>query len=320
MSEPKLKSQYAKRVQARERDIGRADLQRHEHVREAGEERRREHQQHDRAVHREQLVVLLARLDDLEAGLEELGADDQRHHAADAEVDERGDQVQVPDDLVVGGGDPPDEDVALALDLGGAERQAARLRPSRCGRGAHSASCSSFSSGAPVPGRFWLRSYSFDELALLAEVAQRLDVVLVLGLGDDLDVEEHERVVLAAELGALAVVGALALGHERHVVGLAREHVLLVEEVDDPERVDDVARLELDLDVLADGQVERRQLGLDERALGALVGELALDAGRVDVFVDVVEVPRPLLGDDLDLDVDLVFGEALLDRLPGRVR
>ena len=103
------------RVESRERDVGRADLQRHEHVREAGEQRRREHQQHDRAVHREQLVVLLRGLHDLQPGLEQLRADDQGHHAADAEVDERGDQVQVPDDLVVGGGDPPDEDVALGL-------------------------------------------------------------------------------------------------------------------------------------------------------------------------------------------------------------
>ena len=49
------------RVQARERHVGRADLQRHRHVRESGEQRRREQQQHDRAVHREELVVLLVR-------------------------------------------------------------------------------------------------------------------------------------------------------------------------------------------------------------------------------------------------------------------
>ena len=63
-------------VQTRERDVGRTDLQRHDHVGEAGEQRRREHQQHDRAVHREQLVVLLLGLQDLQAGLEQLGADD----------------------------------------------------------------------------------------------------------------------------------------------------------------------------------------------------------------------------------------------------
>ena len=47
--------------------------------------------------------------------------------------------------------------------------------------------------------------------------------------------------------------------------------------------------------------------------LGPSSVELALDAGRVDVFVDVVEVPCPLLGDDLDLHVDLVGCESLLD-------
>ena len=105
-------------VQARERHVGRADLQRHRDVGEAGEQRGREQQQHDRAVHREQLVVLLVRAEHVEAGREQLGAHDERQHAADAEVDERGDQVQVPDRLVVGGGDPLDQDVALALDLG----------------------------------------------------------------------------------------------------------------------------------------------------------------------------------------------------------
>ena len=101
-------------VQSREGDVGSTDLQRHEHVREAREERRCEYQQHDRAVHREQLVVLLLRRDDVESGRPELGADHQRHHSADAEVEERRDQVHVPDLLVVGGGDPVDQDVALA--------------------------------------------------------------------------------------------------------------------------------------------------------------------------------------------------------------
>ena len=35
-------------------------------------------------------------------GLEQLGADQQRHHAAEQEEDERGDEVEVADDLVVG--------------------------------------------------------------------------------------------------------------------------------------------------------------------------------------------------------------------------
>ena len=66
------------------------------------------------AVHREQLVVLFLGLQDLHAGLEQLGADQQRHHAAEAEEHERRDQVHVADGLVVGGGDPVDHDAALA--------------------------------------------------------------------------------------------------------------------------------------------------------------------------------------------------------------
>ena len=46
---------------------------------------RREQQQHDRAVHREQLVVLLRVVDDLQPRRDELGADEQREHAAEQE-------------------------------------------------------------------------------------------------------------------------------------------------------------------------------------------------------------------------------------------
>ena len=85
------------------------------------------------------------------------------------------------------------------------------------------------------------------ELTVVAGVAQGLDVRVVVRLRTTLTVEEHERVVLAAELGALALVRRRLGRREGHVVGLAGDHVLLVQEVDDPERVDDVARLELDL-------------------------------------------------------------------------
>ena len=54
-------------VEPRERHVGRADLQRHERVGEGGEQRRREQQQHDRAVHREHLVVLVGVVHDLHA-------------------------------------------------------------------------------------------------------------------------------------------------------------------------------------------------------------------------------------------------------------
>jgi hypothetical protein len=154
MREPKLNSH-----------VGGADLQRHEHVGEAGEQRRREHQQHDRAVHGEELVVLLLGLHHVQPGLEELGADDERHHAAEAEVEERRDQVQVPDRLVVGGGDPVDHDVAAAVGLAGAVEDL-RLTggdrggtiQGRCHVLLPYSSDDSVVAGSSVPGRFWRRS------------------------------------------------------------------------------------------------------------------------------------------------------------------
>jgi hypothetical protein len=56
-------------------------------------------------VHGEQLVVLRVG-DELQAGLGQLGTNDQRHDAADEEEHERRDQVQVADDLVIGSGQP----------------------------------------------------------------------------------------------------------------------------------------------------------------------------------------------------------------------
>ncbi|MDQ0801136.1 hypothetical protein QF050_002775 [Arthrobacter sp. SLBN-112] len=102
-------------VQARERDVRSTDLQRHDHVGKPGEERGGEHQEHDGSVHGEQLVVLFLGLQDLHAGLEQLGADQQRHHAAEAEEHKRCNQVHVPDGFVVRGGDPVDDDAPLGL-------------------------------------------------------------------------------------------------------------------------------------------------------------------------------------------------------------
>src|SRR4051794_15018910 len=134
------------------------------------------------------------------------------------------------------------------------------------------------------------------ELAGLPERAQLLDVSLVLRLRDHLDVEEHLGVVLAAQLGALAAERAGLRRHDLELVPDARDHVHLVEEGRDPEGVVDVARGQLELHALVHGQVQRRQLRLDAR----LPRQLALDARLVDIRVDVVEVPRPLLADHID--------------------
>src|SRR5690606_25178171 len=61
---------------------------------------------------------LLLALHDLDARLEELGTDDQRHQPCEAEEDERRDQVHVADRLVVGRGDPLDDRAAHRLPLG----------------------------------------------------------------------------------------------------------------------------------------------------------------------------------------------------------
>jgi hypothetical protein len=62
------------RVEARERHVTRADLQRDDVVREPGPDRNDEQEDHRRPVHREGLVVLLRR-EERAIGRRELGAD-----------------------------------------------------------------------------------------------------------------------------------------------------------------------------------------------------------------------------------------------------
>src|SRR5690625_7569778 len=80
-----------------------------------------------------------------------------------------------------------------------------------------------------------------------------------------------------SQLGTLAGVSALEGGSHLEGVGEPGDHVLLVEEVDDPERVDDVAGLQADLDVLVDRQVEHGQGFLSS----LLAGGEGLDTGRL---------------------------------------
>ena len=80
---------------------------------------------------------------------------------------------------------------------------------------------------------------------------------VVLLLRHDLDLEQHLRVVGAAQLGALALEGARLGRDDLELVDLARDHVQLLQELRHPERVDDVARGEDELDPLVDGKVER---------------------------------------------------------------
>ena len=89
------------RVDARERHVRGADLERHDVVPEARQHRDHEQEDHERGVHREQLVVAEVG-HELEAGQRQLGADAQGQDAADEEEDERVDDVHDPDLLVIG--------------------------------------------------------------------------------------------------------------------------------------------------------------------------------------------------------------------------
>ncbi|VBN36182.1 Uncharacterised protein [Burkholderia pseudomallei] len=88
------------RVQARKRHVARAEHQRPQIVREAGQHGQRVQEDHRHAVHREQLVVLLG-VQQRAVGLRELDAHHERLGAAREQERERGDDVAQPDALVV---------------------------------------------------------------------------------------------------------------------------------------------------------------------------------------------------------------------------
>ena len=90
---------------------GAPTCKRHHPIRKADERR------HDRAENHDQRVIgghLIEehRIDELQAGLEQFGADDHGHRAADEEHDQAEHQVHGADVFVVGGEQP-------ALDAGG---------------------------------------------------------------------------------------------------------------------------------------------------------------------------------------------------------
>src|SRR5205085_8636252 len=79
----------AEGVEARERDVTRADLQGNQEVEERRRERHDREEDHGRPVHREELVVKLSR-DEMLVRRSELGADDHRLDATENEETERG--------------------------------------------------------------------------------------------------------------------------------------------------------------------------------------------------------------------------------------
>ncbi len=109
-----IEQPVGERIQSGEGDVGGTDLQRQDDIGESEDVRRRVRQQHDGAVHGEQLIVLLIG-QELQPRPGQLGAHECRHAATDDEEDERGDHVQLTDGLMVGGPQVVDESGALAL-------------------------------------------------------------------------------------------------------------------------------------------------------------------------------------------------------------
>ena len=101
------------RVQPRERHVAGPDHQRHEVVAEARHHRHDEQEDHRRPVHRQQLVVVLARQQRVVRD-PQLGAHQQRLDPAEREEHEGRDQVEDPDLLVVGRRHPVDPPLGLA--------------------------------------------------------------------------------------------------------------------------------------------------------------------------------------------------------------
>ena len=187
MSAAEQEEPVGEHVQPRERHVGRADLQRHDHVGEADEQRRREHQQHDRAVHREQLVVLLVASTNCRPGRASSARISMAMQAADEEEHERGDQVEVPDRSCGRCWTTPLRRSTWPL-RASARSVAGRDRDAASGDGGH---------WCGHPGVLRFRSAMYWSYS---------------AGGDDLDREEHPGVVDAAELGAPAGVDAGLVG------------------------------------------------------------------------------------------------------------
>ena len=89
-------------VHARERHVRRADHQRHHPVAEAADHRRHDHEEdHDQAMGGDDHVIDVRVVEDLDAGIHQLGADGDRHGAADEARHDREHQVHRADVLVI---------------------------------------------------------------------------------------------------------------------------------------------------------------------------------------------------------------------------
>ena len=95
----------AEGIQARECHVARADHQRHQVVRESEHQRHGHEENHGRAVHGEHAVEDLGR-DEIVVRTDELNPHDRRLNSADHEKDQRIEDVQDAQPLVIDGGHP----------------------------------------------------------------------------------------------------------------------------------------------------------------------------------------------------------------------
>ncbi len=130
--------------------------------------------------------------------------------------------------------------------------------------------------------------------------------------GEDAEVGLHAVVAHAADLRAEDGVGAGGGGGEVDVDGLAGDGVLLEAELGDEEAVDDVLRVEAEVDLAVGGEDE---LGGEDVVVAARVGgvdaegvalaggdEARVGAAEGGVLAGVAEVPGELHAGDLDLE------------------
>ncbi len=103
-------------VHARERHVGRADHDRHHPVAEAADQRRHEHEEdHDEAVRADDDIVGHRVAEYLQSGLLELHPDQHRKRGAEDPSQDREQQIERSDILVVGRPQPPDEKPGLMV-------------------------------------------------------------------------------------------------------------------------------------------------------------------------------------------------------------
>ena len=172
-------------------------------------------------------------------GLEQLRADDHRHHAADEEHQAGEHQVHRADVLVVGREHPAAPAVRLVVVMSSWRRASCRRRrvsrePCLCVLEKSDQPAAAAAGGGGRCGA------AACFCCFGGGLQPRVEVFLAAHVDDD----GHEAVVAAAELDALAAIeaGLVRVDLEPHLVDVARDRVLLHAEGRHPPGVDDVRR------------------------------------------------------------------------------